>query len=115
MQKAPHHSCKLTVNHKQLWKNASLICSQKPETNGLNLRFMGETFYSLEAAAEKTLSPEIKSVQHVIITLKLELSEMLFRFCVELYRIGHLTDNNNHHNSNNNLIYIAVHAKSSSS
>ena len=55
MQKAPHHSCKLTVNHKQLWKNASLICSQKPETNGLNLRFMGETFYSLEAAAEKTL------------------------------------------------------------
>ena len=52
MQKALDHSCKLTVHHQKLWKNASLICLKKTETNGLNLRFMGETFYSLGAAAE---------------------------------------------------------------
>ena len=31
--------------------------SRKTETNGPNLRFMGETFYNLGAAAEKTLFP----------------------------------------------------------
>ena len=57
MQKAPYRSWKLTANHKQLWKNASLIFSQKTESRKLSLRFMGETFYILGAEAEKTLSP----------------------------------------------------------
>ena len=81
----------------------------------------------------KKPSVTIKYIQHYTITLKLELSETLFRvflpslcafqnrnnwFC----RIGQLTnnDNNNKNNNNNNnnnnnddLIHLAVHTKSS--
>ena len=95
----------------------------------LNCHVYGKTIKQYQL--NKKTSVSIKYIQHYTITLKLELSETLFRvflpslcafqnrnnwFC----RIGQLTnnDNNNKNNNNNNnddddLIYLAVHTKSS--
>ena len=88
--------------------------------------FMAQQRYSTNLTKETSVL--IKSFQHVIVTLKLELSEMFSRFSCLIFfvrvffqnrnswfcRISQLNgdNNNNNNNNNNDLICVAVHAKS---